>query len=255
MSTKKTKSNNSKYTVIYLRYILPIIFSLASIGTMLITCLSYSKQEAVSSLDLMQNIWEQVRYYLFSGAKVDPEQQRYAWIMLSWLILSLLLYVIGLAATVAIAAAVLRFIKSRDESDSVRLWLVTLVPNRIVVMVLQALTLPVLFLSRIVIPLYGMINVNVTLSTTFIEPWIFGLIFFAVTAVLSVISARFEKQLAADAFKKSIVDKLTNNPQEARIEEDEDDDGDYTPMFSHLTQREEADKIKELLNKKPEDNE
>ncbi len=242
MSAKrKKKVSEGKCILIGIRYILPIAFAIASLAVMFIPCLQYSTTEGtndvMSSAELFSQAWEYVREYLFSGGDTEGATEMFAWAMLIWLISTALLYVVGLISSVIVAICALRYVSYPDDKDQIRLYFVTAIPNRIVVCVLYALTLPLLFLSRISIPFFDMMDVDVLLNVTFLEPWGFGLIFLAITIILSVISAYFEKQLGRNVFKKRIIEKLGRQRSSEDALDDFDDgkneDGsEYTSMFS-----------------------
>ena len=254
MSSKRKNANKTWQTVfVYLRYILPPIFCVIALGTMFVTCLQYATvaghNAPLSSAELFSNSWEQVRDYLFSGGKVEAKQETFAYVMLAWLIISAALWIVGAFSTVVTAVFAVRYMNYPDDKDGITLGFIAAVPNRIVVCVLQGLTLPVLFLSRIIIPMYGIMDVDVLLNVSAPEPWVWGLIFYGVSIVMSVISAVFEKNSGADLFKKRIV-------RESRMPKVRDtDEGEYTSMFStetdtdDRTKEERAEMIRRLLNK------
>ena len=259
MSSKRKNAIKNWQTVfVYLRYILPPLFCLAALGTMFITCLQYATvaghNDPISSAELFSNSFEQVRDYLFSGGKIEAKQETFAYVLLAWLIASALLWVIGTASAVVTAVFAIRYMSYPDDKDPFTLGYIAVVPNRIVVCVLQGLTLPVLFLSRIIIPMYGIMDVDVLLNVSAPEPWVFGLILYGISIVLSVISSFFEKKSGADLFKKRIVRE--NRLATAREEEDEEE---YTSMFStggemdEKTKEERAEMIRKLLKRDEND--
>ena len=259
MSNKKKRKNKKlpHKALIYARYIIPIVLCFATMLVTLIPCLTYSIGEEVnapiSAKELFGNSWDQVRAYLFNTAEQDPAQHSFSGSMLIYLILFALLFTLGMLSTVIVAVCVFRYISRRDRSDKVWLWFITIVPNRIVVCILQGLTLPVLFLSRMIIPMYEKMNVSVTLTVNGLEPWVWGLIFFAVSVVFSVISAYYEKDSGADPFKKPeapIVKVVARDDEEIEKERVE------RPLSQAEKRKkdEQAEIIRKLLNKDDEEN-
>ena len=256
MSQRKKKREIP--AIVYLRYVLPIIFCVLMIVVTFIPCLRYSTtggvNERISSAELFENSWDQVRDYLFSGGEKKPAEERFSQVMLVLLILLAVLFAIGVLSTVIVAYFAFRHISYPDRKNDVeRMWFITIVPNRIAVCILQGLTLPLLFLSRMIAPLYDVImNVDVLVDVNFPEPWVWGLILIAVSVVLSVVSAGIEKEAGVDVFKKrerTIVKTI-------EYESDDDEKPHYKTdeerMYADMQRRsreEQAERIRKLLNK------
>ncbi|MBQ8850037.1 MAG: hypothetical protein IJ011_06895 [Clostridia bacterium] len=264
MSNKKNKSP-AKTALIYIRYILPVALCIAIVCTMFIPCLQYSTtegtQDEMSAAQLISNSWDQVREYLFGTSEKEITQEKFSWTVLILLPVLLLLFAVGFISSVVVAVGALRYINDRDfRKTDARIWFITLLPNRIVVCVLQALILPVLFYSRIIIPLYTEImHVAVLLNTTFFEPWVWGLAAYAVIVALSIASAHFEKELDADPFKKvkPPVVRVIDREDEEESEEKESEFKTEAERRYYENQKrareEQAELIKKLLNKNDEE--
>ena len=257
MSNSKKRKNIDGYKVlVYIRYILPIILCIATIFITLVPCLSYTTGtnapgEPISLRELFGNSWDNVRAYLFSGQEQSPALHGFSVKLLVILIVFFILFAVGFISTVAVAVCALGFISKRDRRSRTWLWFITLVPNRIVACILQGLTLPLLFLPRAVVPMYRTMGETVTLTTTGIEPMVWGIIFMVISVALSVFSSFAEKELKLDAFDR---------PKELTEAEEQTDteDKDYTPSFrrgrayakdetEQRSKKEQEELIKQLL--------
>ena len=160
MGTKKNKSAFWR-VLIYIRYLLPVIFAVALILMSFIPSLRYSTVEGtnpeISPIELLDNSWYQVREYLFTKAEPEITQKNFSETVLVLIIVMSVLFAVGVLSTIAVAAYVFRYINDEKfRKSNTRIGFFTVVPNRIVVMLLQALMLPILFFSRIIILLYEM---------------------------------------------------------------------------------------------------
>lgn len=210
-SVNNRRKKAAKKILIYARYVLPIVFCFAMIGTTFVPCLKYltyavdGTNAPISSADLFQSSWDTVRTYLFSGGETKPDEEKFAKILLVLLIVIVILFALGFISTVITAICAFRYMYAPDDgSDVIRMWFITIIPNRIVTCLLYALTLPLLFLSRMVIPLFDGMDIEVLLKVSAPEPWVWGLIFFGITVALTIISSFFEKDMGLNVFKKRI---------------------------------------------------
>lgn len=252
-SDKKRKIRTLKLTVITARYILPILLSFAMAAVTFIPCLQYSTVEGtndvMSGYELFMSSWNTVRSYLFSGGEKDATQESFATVLLVLLIAFALLFTVGAVFSAVHAIFAFRYMASPDDgTDSARMWFVTLVPNRIVASVIYGATLPVLFLSRIVIPLFDGMNVDVLLNVKGIEPWVFGIIFYCAVIALTVVSSYFEKELSMDVFKRRIPAVRVIERSDAMRE-----DEPVTEGYSEERQKE-KEEAAELIRKMLRDN-
>ena len=248
---KKRTDRGGAYVLIYIRYLLPIALCLAMLMSTLVPCLQYSTTEGtndkISASELYENSWDQVRHYLFSGAETKADQARFSRVMLATLIIMAVLFALGALGTAAIAFFALRYVndpdKKRAKNDVWRIWFVTVIPNRIVCCVIFALTLPLTFLSRLIVPMYDtMMNVDVLLRVSFPEPWVWALISLAVVIAMSVASSVYEKKLKVDVFES---EKQKKRNALGKFAEDTED----TEELSEMRARQ-AELVKNILAKK-----
>ena len=266
--SKRKNMEGAAMLLIYLRYLLPVLLCIMLIGLMLVPNLRYSTssgtQEQMSVAQLLSNSWNQVRENLFGSTEVNVLEERFSWTLIILIPILYLLFAVGLLSSIVVAVGGLLYINSPDFRRSEgRIWFVTLLPNRVVVCILQALVLPLLFYSRIIIPIYKKIlRIDVLLNVDFPEVWIFGLVFFALTVALCIWSAKYEMALDCDPFKRIA------SPKVRVVDPDgEEDDGEAAePSFKTEAEREyyerqrrareeQAELIRKLLNKDKEENE
>ncbi len=252
--------------LVYIRYLLPVILCVALLGTAFIPCLRYSiagtTQDEVSTAELMKNTWNFSREYLFDTSEQDKSVliERFSWTALILVPILVLLFAVGTISAAAVAIGGLLYINSREfrRTDG-RIWFITLLPNRVVVCVLQALVLPMLFYSRIVLLLYDKImRIDMLFNTSFPEPWVFGLIAYAVIVTLCIVSANFEKRYDADPFKKitppavRVVDPDGYTEEEKEPTFETEADRRYYEAKKRARE-EQAERIRQLLNKDERD--
>ena len=228
MSNKRRKNSEGYRALVYIRYILPIIFCIAIWCITFAPCLAYATgsnapNDPISLRELFGNSWDNVRGYLFGGGEQSPALHSFSVKMLVMLIAFFILFAIGFISTVFVAISVFSFLSKRDRRSKAWLVFITVVPNRTVACILQGLTLPLLLLPRLVVPMYRTMGEAVTLTTTGIEPLVWGLVFFVISVALSVISFFVEKDADLDAF---------NRPKEPIEEVESGEAEDYTPKFT-----------------------
>lgn len=261
MSNKRRKNSDGYRALVYIRYILPVIFCIAIWCITFAPCLVYTvggeaPNEAVSLRELFGNSWENVRGYLFGGGEQTIAEHSFSVKMLVMLIVLFIIFAIGFISTVFVAISVFGFLAKRNRRSRAWLAFITLVPNRIVACILQGLTLPLLLLPRLIVPMYKTMGVAVTLTTTGIEPLIWGIVFFIVSVALSIVSSFVEKEIGLDAFDR---------PKEPSDDAESVEAEDYTPKFSRgkayikdeadkKTKSEQEELIRKLLGNDKEEN-
>ncbi len=202
---KKKEYSSGAIVLIYVRYLLPIFFFVVSLGMMRIDCLEYSTNSVpISTTELFNNAWSTVRYYLFSGNNTEATQKSFSEFVVVLLPVLVILFIIGAVSSIAVAFFAIRHISDPTrENDIARMWFITFIPNRIVACLLYSLTLPLLFLPRIMLLIYkNILQQEYTLKSNAAEPWIWGLVFVAITVILSIVCAESEKNIGIDVFKK-----------------------------------------------------
>ena len=213
----------------------------------------------MSVAERLNNDWYAARVSLFGSSELSVLGQNFYRVLMVLIPILGVLFFIGVLSCFVVAIVGLLYINSYDfRRTRERIWFITLIPNRAVACVLQALTLPILFYSRIIVLLFQKVyNTDVLLNVTFPEVWVFGLALFALSVVLSIISAKYEREYDADPFKKI-------TPPTVRVIEREAGSNDE-PVFKTDAEREyyerqkrvreeQAERIRKLLNKDEEEN-
>ena len=251
--------------LIHVRYLLPVVFCFALVGLMFVPNLRYSIStgtvDEMSVAERLNNDWYGARVALFGSSELSPLGENFYRVLMVLIPVLGTLFFIGFLSCIIVAIIGLIYVNDHNfRHTRERIWFVTLIPNRIVVCVLQALTLPLLFYSRIIVLLFQKVyNTDVLLNITFPEVWVFGLVFFALSVGLSVWSAKYEKSLDADPFKKIAPPTVKVIGREDAYENAGE------PTFKTETEREyyerqkrareeQAERIKRLLNKDEDEN-
>ena len=202
-------NRNSKKKLVYVRYIFPIAAILLSFLLMMIPCYSYTTadtgaQEAISLCELADNARVQVCEYLFERTGTKDQANLYFSKLVLGLIVGLsLLFVMAFVSTVYILVSAVRYFKNPDVLDTKRLLFMTLVPNRTVGFVFQALSLPLLAFPHLLVLVYDkVLQYHVELALTFPDPLILGIVLYAASIVLSCVSATHETGLHMNPFSR-----------------------------------------------------
>ena len=250
-------------SLIYARYLFPIINCLVLTGLMFVPNLRYSIKsgtvDEMSVAERLNNDWYAARVSLFGGSELSVLGVNFYRVLMVLIPVLGVLFFIGVLSCLAVAVVGLAYINSYEfRKTRERIWFITIIPNRVVACVLQGLTLPVLFYSRIIVLLFQKVyNTDVLLNVTFPEVWVFGLVLFALSVGLSILSAKYERAYDADPFKKI-------KPPTVKVIEREGGASDE-PVFKtdaereyyerqKLVREEQVERIRKLLNKDEEEN-
>lgn len=214
-------NRNSKKTWIYLRYIFPVVAILLTFLLMLVPCYSYTtadtgRQEAISLLELADNSRVQVCDYLFERAGTKDQATLY----FSKLILGLIvgfsvLFALALAATVYVLISAMRYFKNPDDASTEHLLFITLIPNRIVAFVFQALVFPMLAFPHLMVLIYEkVLHYPITVTLTFLDPLILSALLYVAAIVLSIVSASHESGLHMNPFSRRKTARVASDEEE-----------------------------------------
>ena len=242
----------TKKKLIYVRYILPPVLIALMLITMLIPAYKYISSgevnETISAFSLIRNSYEQSRTVLFGKGEQSDANLLFSKILFGIITVSAVLFAVALASAIYCAVVALTYFMSDDEekAERIRTFFVTLIPNRIVASVLQALCVPLLLIPYTMAPLYKSIfGMRVVLTLTAPDPLILGGIFLLAILALTFVCAPMEREFDADIFKRSKIEF---------VKEEQDNDKDYTPIFSVSAdeRQEKNERIRELLTKNKE---
>ena len=244
----------SKKKLIYVRYILPPVLMLLMPFTMFIPAYRYISggdiTDVMSAYTRISYSFEQARTVLFGGGENSGANIAFSKMFFITTIVAVLLFIIAFAVSVYCAVVALTYFTSEDEkrAENIRTFFITLIPNRVVVCILQALALPLLLVPYAIIPLckYAF-DTRVAIALFAPDPLIIGGVFLVSVFALTVICVPMEREFDADIFKKSKMQVDT----EAEIEDD------YSPIFTVNStnddgMKEKSEMIRELLGKNKE---
>ena len=202
-------NRTSSKKLVYIRYLFPVVAMVLTFLLMLVPCYSYTTaetgaQEAISLCELLDNSRVQVCDYLFERAGTkDAATVSFSKTVLGLLVALSLLFALATISVVYILISALRYFKHPDDRTNARILFITLVPNRIVGFVLQALCFPLLAFPHLMILLYSKIlHYQVALTLTFPDPLILAAVLYAATIVLSIVSASRETVLRMNPFSR-----------------------------------------------------
>ena len=98
---RKRKQEERRRAWIYTRYLFPILSLLLILGSLALPCLRYvtadtGTNDSISSFELLQNSWDQVRVYLFGTAASEqlPENVAFCETVLVLLVVLVLLFLV-----------------------------------------------------------------------------------------------------------------------------------------------------------------
>ena len=158
--------------------------------------------------------------------------------------------------TVYLSVSVLLYIKKTPKSEKNKIFVITFLFNRIIAFVLQLMVVPIFIFPRILPSIYlSALNVYVEIRWAFIDPLIIVLVLYIIGAVLSVISAKYERLLDVDIFGKIKSDSSETETNEKDKSTLFSNDRDMTEEEISIqnAKKEQAEKILKMLNKTKED--
>ncbi len=246
-------NKNTNKGFIYFRYIFPIVMALLSVILMFIPCYSYitadtGVNDAISLWELMGNSWQTVREYLFgSGTKYDVTID-FARILMALLIVFVVLFVLGVAFSAYCAITAFRYFANDCKESKERILFITLVPNRIVLCIYTALTLPIFFMPMLMPLLYkNYLYYQVQLSVTPFDMVYIALALYIACVIIVAISTQKESMSQMNIFAKrqAPISKLQNEHEETEKAEQETDDP--YEIMSRKEKQEQNERILRML--------
>ena len=263
MSNPKRKNQRKEgMALVFLRYVAPVAALLVSALWLFIPCMRFTTKDAgtgavVSAAGLLSNAWHQVREFLFGEGGLSSVNEIFSWTVLILIIVCVLLFLAGAAATVWSSVGALSYLRDGNERGTARALYVTLFPNRIAACAWQAMILPLLAFPRLLLVCYDRIlYYPVILNLTFAEPILIGGILYVVTVILCAATRKTENTLGVSPYrvKRSAVGTERTTKEES----------DVAPLFraepqneneseiERLAREEQAERIRALLTKREE---
>ena len=241
---------------IYFRYLFPIFASVIMLILMFVPCYRFVTpdtgiKQAISAKELLSNSWDTVRNYLFGGQEQIQVTADFAGTLFGVIIVLLLLFAVGFASAVYAAVVAFRFFAEGGTESKRRILFITIFPNRALLSVCYALTLPLMFLPKIMPLLYqSILNYHVELiCQPFDMVWIDVVLAVAVVAVIFV-SAKYETLREMNVFVKYRDEEQEEEYEEQYVAEESED------VFSEMDRKareEQNERILRLLNKTVDD--
>ena len=199
---------DKKIKWIYLRYIYPSVSAFLSFLLLFLPCYRFisagTKNQAISIFELAKNAWEWGTRCLWgSGIEQSVGNIYFSKSVIAMVAVFYLLFILGVAVSVYLTVSAVLYLKKSPCSDKNRIVLVTFFFNRIVVSLLQALTLPIFVFPRLLPSLYmNALNTYVEFRIEAIEPLVLVIALNLLGAVISVITLKKEKALGMNIFDK-----------------------------------------------------
>lgn len=249
--TKQTKQK-----LIYARYILPPVLLFVLLIVAFIPSYRYVAEgvarEPISLWKLISNSWNESRETLFVKTNATNGELLFAKTMLGIILGFGALYLGALAVAVWSSFVALKLFISDDEdgAERARTLFITFIPNRIVLTLLEALVIPFSVIPYLMPMIYAStLGTRVSFVLAAPDGFIFALVAIAAIAVLSVITAPFERRFDADVFKKRAAFGM------AKAEEN---DGTFESVYEmsdeeRALREEQAERIRRMLGNKDKD--
>ena len=247
-----TKSKQKGF--IYFRYIFPIIAVFLMLILMLIPVYHFitaqtGVNDAVSVGELAQNLWDAARGYLFGAA----ENKNVATIDFSKAVLALvvvfvLLFLLGLASAIYAAVIAFGYFSSGCKESSKRAMFITLVPNRAVLCIYHALTLPIFLLPLLMPYIYkSFLQTQIKLACDPFDMIFVALALYIAEVIIIIISSNYESARGMNVFvRRRATERL------ATLADDKNDTDGTQDAYDTMTSKakqEQLDRILALLNK------
>ena len=255
------KKKNSGVGIIYARYILPIA---ADIILAILMCfpvvrflLNSELKEKMSSWGLVSNTWNTSRNYLFSsGTTPNAEGKMFYTTVFVALIVCMLLFIVSVATnifTLVCAGSVYASRADKGKENTIKNLYLTFIPNRAVYIILRGSALPLAFCPYLLVFFYRrLLLYAVSVIPTALIVGIGALVLFVATAVLTMISKKYELRFDMNIFSKK---KSTVSIEHKTREEDIPDDSDEYKIYQmkKASKDEQTERIRKLLGLDEED--
>ncbi len=245
---------DTQVRLIYTRYTLPPVLMLLMLATMFLPSYRYvmdgKLEDAVSPMTLLANSYNNTRLALFGTDKVAAESILFSRNVLITLIALVLISLVGIASAVYTCYAAMKYFRctDKDAAEKAKILFSTICPNRIVLCVINTLSVAVALFPYLTPFFYDQAyGARVILTLTMPDTLIFACISVAAIITLSIISAPLEKRLGADLFKKRKPFEQEKEKREYIEKETEKEEKESSPISD--AEREQNERIRRLLSK------
>ena len=176
----------------------------------------------------------------------------FAPIVFALVLVLLLLYLISLAASVWALLCALQCARNKKPTPMRKLFM-TLIPHRAVLLILQALCLPLTLFPLMLVGLYERyLFLWVNLSHTFLPPLLIGALFYAGEIALTLLCAKRERATAIDPFSTDALRPPVSHTETPDISSPEAESSTLYRMKQDSA-AEQAERLRRLLDKDDED--
>lgn len=255
------KTKNNGMGVVYARYILPIV---SDIILAILMCLPVVRfllnselKEKMSLWGLISNAWNTSRTYIFSaGTEPNAEGKMFYTTVLVALIICMLLFIVSIAVnifTLVCAGSVYASRADKSKDNVIRNLYITFIPNRVAYIILRGLVLPIAFFPYLLVFFYRrLLLYMVSVIPTALIVGIGALVLFIATAVLTVISKKYELRFDVNIFSRK---KSAISIERDKLDEDIPDDPDEYRIYQmkKASKDEQTERLRKLLGLDEED--
>ena len=232
---------HSRIKLIYTRYILPPVLLLLTFLTMLIPSYRYVTDgklgEAVSPLKLLATNFDSARKVVFAATEQNAANLLFSRTALALIILFWLMFFIAFAVSLYSLWIWLLCASDKDGStkEKSRTLFVTLIPNRIILCALYALSLPIMLFPYLLPSLCESIySQRVGMALIAPDALIAAALCFIATVVLCIVSATSERTLGFDVFKKRKAFETSESDYTDSIPDTENADEEQNEMIRRI---------------------
>lgn len=242
---------------IYFRYILPVAVTLIMLCLMLVPVYMYNTAgklgASVSLGELLENSWDTVRAYIFgASSKKDAATLHFSKVLFGIIIGAWTLFALGVAARICATVTALKMFYTGEQGSSGRALFLAIVPNRAVLCITHALTLPIFFIPMLMPTLYAkLLGTAVLLKCSPFDMAFIALALYIVEVVVICVSAEYETTNKMNLFARA---PGTETRVESRVQEQEAPSDDGYAGYESRAKQEQLARIMELLNKNKDDN-
>ena len=243
---------------IYFRYILPIAVTLAMLCLMLVPVYMYNTSGkyggAVSLGELLGNSWDTVRSYIFgASASKDAATLSFSKTLFGMIIGAWALFAVGAASRIYAASVAIRMFSTGERGSSSRALLLALIPNRVVLCITHALTLPIFFIPMLMPTLYAkLLGTTVLLKCSPFDMAFVAIALYIAEVAVICVSSGYETTNKMNLFSRAPV-----HQSRAEIREDDGDtaEDDGYAGYESRAKQEQLERIMKLLDKNKDNDE
>ena len=211
---------------------------------------SSGENDPVSIAELTKNAWQWSAQCLFgSGVEQTAGNVYFSQTAMILVATFYLLFIVALGISVYIAVTAFLCFGKRSGWEKNRVIFVTFFFNRVVVAILQALSLLIFIFPKILPFLYlKLLNTYVEVRLSFIDPLILALVVYAIGIIISCVSVSWERKLGMDIFSPIKMTHSEVPAQEENATKRTTEESAFEKM-SREAREEQKEKIFKLLNK------